>query len=464
VESRFKYRAPGARYLWWDLTSLPVLFLVIMLFGYSLDVPYLDQWEFAVLLGKAFDGHLTFQDFWGLHNEHRLLFPRLLLLLLARLSHWNILWELRAGFLFGVAIFIASTVAWRRAAAAAIRQAQYPVVLVLSLLVFSMSQWQNWFSGWQVSEFMQVSAVMFGLLLLDAEELNGLRIAGAMMMGIIATFSFASGLVFWPLGFLTVLLRPQTSRAQDRPRVIASEAKQSVRPRARRIGLVLSWTLVSLLAISAYLYRFRAIDYHPAPWPPLELAATYAQYVLSFLGAPLFTYSPLGSMLSGILGLILFVAVTFGLLRSHAVEWRQLTLPMGLAGFSLGAALMTGFGRVAFGVEQAMSSRYVTLSNPLWIAIVILIGLAASLAWRQGRTLLWRLSLSILTLIAFLTVCNAGYGTSKWIERYHFLAPARTELVSGNDPAILQRLHPDPRIVLERREVLRRHKLSVFGE
>jgi hypothetical protein len=431
--------------LWWGLAILPALFLIFMLCRYSLDVPYLDQWEFAVLLGKALEGHTAFQDFWGLHNEHRPLFPRLLLLLLARLSHWNILWELWANLLCGVAIFAVSVYAWQRVAAAKASHAQYPVVLPLSLLVFSMSQWQNWFFGWQVQEFMQILAVMLGLIFLDGDGLNARRVAGAVAMGIIATFSFASGLVFWPVGLLAILLKSQTSRV-------------------RRVRWVLSWTLVSLLVLSAYLYRFRTVDYHPAPWRPAELTASYTHYVLSFLGAPLATYSPVGSMLAGLLGLVLFAGLTVHLIRSRAAAMRDVALPICLAAFSLGAALMTGFGRIAFGVEQAMSSRYVTLANPLWIAIVILMGLEGSLVVNQGRKTLRRLSISMLALLAFLIVCNAAYGTLKWTERYHYLAPARTALISGDDPAILQRLHPDPRIVIVRREILRRHKLSVFRE
>ena len=431
--------------LWWGLAILPTLFLIFMLCRYSLDVPYLDQWEFAVLLGKALEGHAAFQDFWGLHNEHRPLFPRLLLLLLARLSHWNILWELWANLLCGVAIFAVSVYAWQRVAAAKASHAQYPVVLPLSLLVFSMSQWQNWFFGWQVQEFMQILAVMLGLIFLDGDGLNARRVAGAVAMGIIATFSFASGLVFWPVGLLAILLKSQTSRA-------------------RRVRWVLSWTLVSFLVLSAYLYRFRTVDYHPAPWPPAELTASYTHYVLSFLGAPLATYSPVGSMLAGLLGLVLFADMTAHLIRSRAAALRDVALPICLAAFSLGAALMTGFGRIAFGVEQAMSSRYVTLANPLWIAIVILIGLEGSPAVNQGRKSRQRLSLSMFALLALLIACNAVYGTFKWTERYHYLAPARTALISGDDPAILQRLHPDPRIVIDRREILKRHKLSVFRE
>jgi hypothetical protein len=137
--------------------------------------------------------------------------------------------------------------------------------------------------------------------------------------------------------------------------------------------------------------------------------------------------------------------------------WREVSLPVALAAFSLGAAAMTGLGRVAFGVEQALSSRYITLANPFWMAVIMLAGILAS---RTPGTL-WHPAAA---LFAFLLVCNAAYGADKWIERYRFLAPARAELLSGNDPALLQRLHPSPGLVLERREILKRNSLSVFRE
>ena len=175
-----------------------------MLRMYSLDMPYLDQWEFAVLLGKSYEGHLDFQDFWKLHNEHRVLFPRIFLLLLARLSHWNLLWELAANLLLGVVIFGVFLYIWRRAAGRCGYGGFTPVdswvAVLMSLLSFSMSQWQNWFVGWQAAEFIQLLAVLFGLILLDTDHPVAGRIAGAAVLGFVATFSFASGLVFWPVG------------------------------------------------------------------------------------------------------------------------------------------------------------------------------------------------------------------------------------------------------------------------
>ncbi len=65
-------------------------------------------------------------------------------------------------------------------------------------------------------------------------------------------------------------------------------------------------------------------------------------------------------------------------------------------------------------------------------------------------------------LFAIVLVINARYGASKWTERYRFLAPAREALLRGEDSALLQRLHSDATIVLERREILKRNNLSVF--
>jgi hypothetical protein len=43
--------------------------------------------------------------------------------------------------------------------------------------------------------------------------------------------------------------------------------------------------------------------------------------------------------------------------------------------------------------------------------------------------------------------------------------PARAELIEGGmNEDLLQRLHPNPRIVIERREILKKYRLGVFRE
>jgi hypothetical protein len=214
-----------------------------------------------------------------------------------------------------------------------------------------------------------------------------------------------------------------------------------------------------------YLFRYRAIDYHPAPWQPGEWTLTYVQYILCFLGAPLISYDVTGAAAVGLIGLGLLSALCLRLLKRHKACIENLTPYLSMALFAVAAAAMTGLGRVAFGPDQAASSRYVSIANLLWIAIACLTWWVAELdgpCWIQKAPR--AVFLSLLGLVLLLITGNAVYGSLRWSERYYYLLPARAALISGQDPGLLQRLHPEPRILLERTEILKRYRLTVFRD
>ncbi len=123
----------------------------------------------------------------------------------------------------------------------------------------------------------------------------------------------------------------------------------------------------------------------------------------------------------------------------------------------LGAAL-TGMARSGIGVGQALSSRYISISSLFWVGTIVLGQVAAQGFGRRVRGLALCAGVCIFLLLGY----NARFGWLQWTERYDFRLPARAELISGNNEDMLQRLHPDPKVVLERREILRKHRLSVF--
>ena len=71
----------------------------------GIDFPYMDQWEVVSLMEKLFTHTLNFQDFTAQHNEHRILFPKLIMVLGASLTHWNITLELYINILLGICLF-----------------------------------------------------------------------------------------------------------------------------------------------------------------------------------------------------------------------------------------------------------------------------------------------------------------------------------------------------------------------
>ena len=78
------------------LTVIPMAHVAGIIGVYGVDVPYWDQWRLVPLLAALDDGTMRVSDLWAIHNEHRVLFPRLVMLGLAQLSGWNTRWEMAA--------------------------------------------------------------------------------------------------------------------------------------------------------------------------------------------------------------------------------------------------------------------------------------------------------------------------------------------------------------------------------
>jgi hypothetical protein len=429
--------------LFYSTILLPPVILAYLVLVLSVDVPYLDQWEFVSTLGKHVNGTLGLSDLWAFHNEHRLFFPRLLFLVLADLSGWNTIWEQATSFFLALVIFVSCLCIRRKLISSAglpkSWKSDLTVSFIISVLVFSPSQWQNWFFGWQAQEFMQLLALLLGFLFLDSDKITFSRFMGAAACGIIATYSFAGGLLFWPIG-ATFLWR-RSSEIGKRP------------------SLFFLWLTGSASIIFLYLFHFHLVDRHPQPWGFVELISLYVKYLLCFIGSPIISYNASLASLTGLIGLTAFIIFSFLNFKDPAYR-RACTLPLALAAFSVGSAAMTGFGRIAFGPEQALSSRYVTLANPFWIALLILIESKFRSTSQQGaRGLIAAITMFCIAVLLFI---NAVYGTYKWDEQYNFLKPTRAGLVEGNNLELLLRLHPDPAIVIERRDILKRHNLSVF--
>ena len=87
------------------LALVPLAFLIWVVVHYAVAVPFMDQWDMVPLLEKTYHGELTFHDLWAQHNEHRPVFPQLIMLLLARLTHWNIHYELAVSITLALGIF-----------------------------------------------------------------------------------------------------------------------------------------------------------------------------------------------------------------------------------------------------------------------------------------------------------------------------------------------------------------------
>ena len=194
---------------------VPPLLLCALVYRYGVDLPLFDQWEFVRVLETIRDGQLSgldiARDLFHGHNEHRLFFPRISMVLLAQPSDWNIRLELFFNLLLAGVLFVALQ---RIASTLSLSQAWRATLLfLLSFCAFNPMQWENWSWGWQIQIFSVVTGVGWACYLLTRVAAIGhftkaqaWRLGLAVAAALVATFSFANGLLIWPVGLLVLLL------------------------------------------------------------------------------------------------------------------------------------------------------------------------------------------------------------------------------------------------------------------
>ncbi len=419
----------------WLLSLLPFAALAVMFLLFSHNTPWMDQWEFVPFLQKFHDGALRPADFWAQHNEHRIVFPRIIMLSLAQCSHWNIYAELAVNFLLGTGIFLLLTPPLARTA----RTIPWTVPLA-SLLLFSLSQWQNWFLGWQLQVFLSLFMVILSLVLINRPGMNYGSFIAATLAAIIATFSFANGMLVWPLGHILM-----------------------VRTNNKNPWMIV-WPITALTAVTAYFINYHAPAYHPSLLATFQTPGNLLFYIPAYLGQPIISFWGPGAVLAGAVGVLTWAFLSHGVFRE-----KDAVIPMNfsfapmffvtLGLYAIASAIITAFARAGLGTEQAMSSRYTTLANPLWISIL---ALASYRLQQKNLPLRKTMTTACGILLALLIAGSSLYGAYRWTERYHAHLIAREALLRGENTEALHFLYPDVPKLLERREILLQHHLSIF--
>ena len=304
-----------------------------------------------------------FAELYERHNEHRLLVPRL----------WFLadLWLFAGTQWFLIVVIVLSSVAhagvlsWLFSSLGH-RSALGWVFAALALgAVLSPAQWENLVWGFQV-QFIQVW--LFATLAFVAIAANNSmrpwgRVVVAALFGLASTYSMANGLLVWPL----------------------------------LVGLAFwcglrGWPLRVLIAVALGVIAIEVAGYrsHPGHGDPLQTLRqplALAQYALRYLTTGIGQIGTLGQEILGAVFVVTIGAITVDAIR-HRDRYRPAhAVLLAVAGFVIGAALLTALGRVTFGVGQANSVRYATPSFLFLLAtLALLLDRLASADRRRMRT------------------------------------------------------------------------------
>ena len=388
------------------LAVLPAVFLIAAINRHGVDVPFADEFTFVPFLEKAEKQSLTFSDLYAQHNEHRYVIPRILIIALTKLADGN----LRAQMFFSAFLVTLTSVSlwWliRRTITTSPRLGLFLTFLV-TLLMFSPVQAENWTWGFQFVLFLSNLLFVVGLLIATSSQTLLIKFAAGVTVAVLATFTFGNGVLLWVLSFPVALLLAWW------------------RDGHRRLGWCTAWFACAGATIFLY---FR--DFHrpgqitvPATFRPLD----YYEYVTAFLGAHLSSaewQQPIvPAIIVGNLMLALYIsAAVYAYGNRLNFEFLQRIAPWGALGaYAISNAILASAARIGLGTTQALDSRYTSFSLYLTISVIGLVAISFAefrkAPEQRSNIFLARSETALVAALFALLVHSYAWGEQSMAER-----------------------------------------------
>jgi hypothetical protein len=337
------------------LIGLVPLAAIVRLIGeFAVNVPYGDEWSLVPMFAKWHDHQLTFNDLFRQHNEHRIFFAKLIYLAFAQWTHWNV----KAEMFFSVLLCCATSGAIYfllvRTVPGTARKHLLLWALV-NLLIFAPVQAENWLWGFQLQVFLPNVCLAAGLAIFASRLSDAAKVTGALLLATIATFSFGGGLLLWPVIAFCLLLQRTAAR------------------------WLVAWIAGAVIVALLYFTGYQRL---PVAAPEFGNRLDHLTYFANFLGialnrSSLSTHAAVAAMMTGAIALVLFMIFCWATLqacpktRASAAPW------LALGAYAIGSAALAACTRISAGPQQALNSRYATISLNLYIGLIGLVALAA---------------------------------------------------------------------------------------
>lgn len=343
------------------LACIPALMLLNFIFTYGVDVPYWDQWTaLADLLHRKYTSQIFLRDLFTQHNEHRIFSLRIIVLLTTHLiNDWNIKLELFISFT--IVTFTAFTLG-----SLATKDLENPTrfsnssihflgisIFISNLLLFSISQYENWLWGFQIAWFLVVLLLCISIrsLLIFNSTGRFIHFTVAFLSCWIASFTLAQGLFCW-LASSPMFL---TAKLSGRKRYIATTL----------------WGIGFITSTILYLAGYNKPDSHPSLGYSFSHPLNALNYYFNLIGGSfgkVTGYYPLGLGIIFTLALLFFLITFFYQSNSNIKEGY---LPwISISFYVVIFSILTTLGRAEFGSLQALASRYSTISFLIPIALI----------------------------------------------------------------------------------------------
>lgn len=337
-----------------DVVAIVVFVSVIVvplwfIHHFAINMIFDDQWNDVEVIRSAGTGTLSLSTLWAQHNENRILFPNLIVLLLAYTTHYNVVVE---DYLNGLlAITTAGLVigAHRRRSPSTSWIVYCPVALVL-LSIYSLG---DTLFGFNLSWYLVLFGLAAALYLLDRPVPTRLTMIAAVAAAVLGSFSSLQGLLIWPAGLAILFLR------------------------RRSVGAVTAWVASAVVTTTIYFVHFNfalAGDDNSSVWAhPLASIKFFFSTIGNVFGYFNPTTSGAGSTGDLVLGVVVFAIALWALVLGSRRDESGGGSPIGVALIIFGLLFTTSItlGRSQLGLLSA--SRYVIFTLTIWVGAYLVL-------------------------------------------------------------------------------------------
>jgi hypothetical protein len=336
--------------------GLPVLGYFYLLSRYSVNVVFADQWDDVPVIHQSYVHFFDWSSLWSPHNENRILFPNIIVVLLAHTVHYNIQVE---EYLSAIMLMVATSfLIWAHKR----RSPQTPWLYYcpVVLLTLSIVQWENTLWGFQMAWYLVLLSLAAAIVLLDRVKFGWLAFSGAVIVAVIGSFSSLQGLIIWPIGLLLIYHR------------------------RRSLSVALIWIVTAVVTVAIYFHDFSGAA-GPAPnlaWRHPFAAIEFFLYALGeVVDLPTKLDQP-ENLVVLLFGVVIVVLALVTILMYGIRRDERGGSPIGVALICFGllfAAFITQ-GRLFFGADGASQSRYTTFD------LLVLVGIYLAILERPRRS------------------------------------------------------------------------------
>ena len=337
------------------LAPFPGLVILFLILHYGVQVPVLDQWDFVPMFVKDHRGELTIYDLLSQANESRPFFPRLLFLMLARLTGWN----QKAEMLCSWSVVAATAVLiWQIQSKTKSRNSLLSVCqfLLVNLILFSPVGCQNWLWGIQFIVFIPFACLCFNMAILDSHHRVPIKLFLICLSCTVSTFSYANGILVWGITAPAYLWYDWPELKKKSPRAIF---------------------FLTCFGFNVWLYFHNYVKppYHPSFSAALSHPLDALQYFFAFTGLLLSGGLKSSAVIAGAIVFSIWATLCTMIAASRRIgPFIKEALPwLAIGSLGLSSAVITTLGRVGFGINQALSSRYAAFGAPVFIGLIYLI-------------------------------------------------------------------------------------------